>query len=198
MQRWLLYCLFTGLISVPVSAQTVGKPAPKASVSTNFLIVPGQSLGKIKLDMTRKEVTAILGNPSRERKVDEVRELVYTSKSSGNAVKVGLVNDQVAQIYFSSASYKTKEGIHVGTASENLSYLTPWKLHLRFVNVKYAWKKGGLTFYGLNVDSGDPEYPVIYWGVVHKGLRPVYEAQSVENEENGGWQPWNGEDIYSQ
>ena len=164
--------------------------------SANFLVVPGQALGKIKLGITQKAVKGLLGNPQGIRSEDSATVLEYRSKSSGNQVLVYLLKDKVVQIGFTSASYQTKEGITTRNADSQKQYFTSWRLPMRFINLKHTYQKGGLTFYSLNVDSADPAYPVRYWGVVHPLDRLPYEILYDSSQANGGWLPWSGDDIY--
>jgi hypothetical protein len=64
------------------------------------------------------------------------------------------------------------------------------------VNTKYTLSSGGLSFYGLNADSANPEYPAEVWGVVHTGICPVNELLFQEGAPNNGWTLWDGKDIY--
>jgi hypothetical protein len=191
---WLLVCCLVA----SVDAQPTRKSAPSQATKPDFMIVPGKSLGKIKLGMAKKEVIALLGNPHKLEKEQQATVITYQSRKTGNLVALYLEADKVNQIHFTSSAYATQEGITTQNCSEHKPLFNAWKLPVRFVNLKYSLKQGGLTFYNLNADSAHPDYPVTYWGVVHRGQQPRYEVFYLLDEPSGGWQSWNGEDIYAE
>jgi hypothetical protein len=185
-------------LALQAGAQSNRTTVTSQSTKADFSIVPGKSLGKIRLGMTTKEVVALLGNPGKTQKEQQATLITYQSKKSGNQVGLYLEADRVVQIHFTSPAYATQEGITNLNCSEHKPLFTAWQLPVRFLNLKYTRNGGGVTFYNLNADSGDAAYPVSYWGVIHAGPQPRYELFSLENEPNGGWQPWDGKYAYSE
>jgi hypothetical protein len=193
-----IYWVLLPWLALQVEGQSNRKSITSQSTKVDFSIVPGKSLGKIRLGMTTKEVVTLLGNPGKTVKEQQATLITYQSKKSGNQVGLYLEAGRVVQIHFTSPAYATQEGITTLNCSEHKPLFTAWQLPVRFLNLKYTRNGGGLTFYNLNADSGDPAYPVSYWGVIHAGPQPRYELFSLENESNGGWLPWDGQDAYSE
>lgn len=184
----------TILLAAVILLTFMSLPATSLAVDKNFLVVPGVSVGKITLDMTRGKVISLLGKPTSEN--DESIE--YKSKKTQESITIYFVKDKAVQIDFTSGSYKTEKGISTKNFTENkfAKYFDTYKLKWRFVNLRYSFKKKGLTFYSLNADSADEDYPPYYVGIIHKGYKPLFEALSMDDEKNGGWTSWSGKDIY--
>ena len=150
--------------------------------------------------MPRDAVERILGKPD---KVDTSNPnylfVTYAGKKTGSKLMIIYDQEQVDQVNFTSKAYKTADGIGVGTYDGKPfdARFTKWKMKLRFVQTKYTLASGGLSFYGLNVDSANPEYPAEVWGVLHKGTTPDNEMISQEGQPDNGWTIWDGKDIYS-
>lgn len=200
MKRLLLpfVLLLMALSSLPVGAQSAPAVVTPPRANPDFLIMPGKGLGKIQLDMTHKQVVALLGNPGKRHRDEPADVLTYQSKKSGNQVVLYLVAGRVTQIHFTSPSYQTAGGVTAQNYAEHPDLFTAWKLRGRFVNLKYTRKGEGLTFYNLNADSAHPEYPPVHWGVIHKGAQPRFEVFYLLGEPGGGWLPWDGQDIYAE
>lgn len=146
--------------------------------------------------MDEQGVLKLLGKPTERTPQPS---WVYWSTKTKNQIEVHFERGRVIQIDFTSPIYQTRDGLTVQTVGNrpNQSDIRAWRIPWRFVNLKFSLRIGGLTFYCLNADSADPEYPVRYIGVVHKGTNPKREALSTVGEPNNGWHPWDGKDIYS-
>jgi hypothetical protein len=182
------------LLAVVVALGLSGAPARTIPAPDDQRIVPGESVGRIRLGMTRAEAVALLGAPADPRG----DPLVYRSARGGNRLEIHLADGRVEQIDFTSPAFRTREGI--GTASyadERFeARFARWKLRWRFLNVRYNLRSGGLTFYALNADSAHPDYAPAHVGVVHRGSKPPHEALELEDEPDGGWTPWGEDDTY--
>ena len=184
-----------GLCVAAVAASGAWRRAAAAHEPADWLVVPGESVGKIRLGMPRAEVLALLGTP-REARADL---LVYRARRGGNRLQVYFAEGRAVQIDFTSASFRTREGISVRNyADAHAARFAKWMLRWRFVNLRYTLRSGGLTFYGLNVDSAHPDYASVHVGVVHRGAAPPHPALALDGEPDGGWTPWDGGDLYPQ
>lgn len=181
--------LAAGLVGA-MPAAGAGEPT---AVQDDRLVVPGRSVGRIQLGMHRREVTALLGTPP-EATADL---LEYHASRGSNRLSVHLAGGRVTQIDFTSPSFRTRDGIGTRTYADDAhaARFRKWLLRWRFANVRYTLRTGGLTFYGLNVDSAHEDYPSLDVGVVHAGAGPPRPPLALEGEPNGGWAPWNGRDI---
>lgn len=181
--------LAAGLLGAVPAAGAGESPA----VQDDRLVVPGRSVGRIQLGMHRREVTALLGTPA-EATADL---LEYRASRGTNRLSVHLAGGRVTQIDFTSPSFRTREGIGTRTYADDAhgARFRKWLLRWRFANVRYTLRTGGLTFYGLNVDSAHEHHPSIDIGVVHAGADPPRPALELDGEPNGGWTPWTGRDI---
>ena len=90
-----------------------GFPAAEAQVST--LIVPGQSLGPVRLGMSAADVTAVLGQPTPGQggEVSFPRLGVSVAFQDGTAVRLGTTNPQ----------FRTVSGAGVGIRLDDLKRL---------------------------------------------------------------------------
>jgi hypothetical protein len=160
------------------------------------LIVPGESVGRVRLGMARADVIALLGRPQDS----QPDLLVYRARRGGDRLQVYFAGGRAVQIDFTSPSFRTREGIGIRSYAEDryAARFARWKLRWRFLNVKHVLRSGGLTFYGLNVDSAHPDYAPAHVGVVHRGAKPPHEALELEDEPDGGWTPWGEEDGYGE
>ena len=187
--------LACGALAIALGAgagSAAGAVAPDAA-QDDRLVVPGRSVGRVRLGMHRREVTQLLGAPAEATG----GLLEYHARRGGSRLSVHLAGGRVTQIDFTSPSFRTSEGIGTGTYAgrAHAARFRKWMLRWRFANVRYTLRAGGLTFYGLNADSAHEDYPPADIGVVHAGADPPHPALELEGEPNGGWKPWNGDDA---
>jgi len=189
-----LRLLLAGSLCVAgVAASGAWMRAAAADQPADQLVVPGESVGRIRLGMARAEVLALLGTPENPLE----NPLVYRARRGGNRLQVYFAEGRAVQVDFTSPSFRTREGITVRNyAGAHAARFAKWMLRWRFVNVRYTLRSGGLTFYGLNVDSADPDYASTHIGVIHRGAAPPHPALELDGEPDGGWMPWDGGDIY--
>ena len=188
--------LLVAVMAVPGGVASGGGVRPAAREADDRLVVPGESVGRIRLGMSRRDVLALLGAPADARG----NPLVYRSGRGGNSLQLFFAGERVEQIDFTSAAFHTREGITTRSYGDDrhAASFAKWRLRWRFVNLRYTLRSGGLTFYGLNVDSANPDYEVTHLGVVHRGAKPPHQPLELEDEPNGGWEPWNGRDIHGE
>jgi hypothetical protein len=170
------------------------KPQSLGTGKDDLLIVPGKSVGRVRLGMTREQVVALLGAPQEESKSENgiTNALTYRSKPAKHTINIDFDNGRVSQIDFTSQAYKTSEGIGVGDfeSAKNTKFFDRYIIRAP-LGTRYLWKSGGLAFYHLNIDSVNPEHESVALGVVYTGHRPGIEPQSEGGPDNG-WKPWNG------
>ena len=94
-------------------AVTVSTPVASGAVNPRSLVVPGASVGRLSLSMTRSDVQSILGKPT----VTVGDTATYWSGDKRFFLSVEYVGDKVAQIAFTSPVFRTVEGISVGNFS---------------------------------------------------------------------------------
>ncbi|HEU4558212.1 MAG TPA: hypothetical protein VFS20_10195, partial [Longimicrobium sp.] len=191
--RLLCIALAAGVLGIS-AVSAVAAEQPGVTVQDDRLVVPGRSVGRIGLGMQRREVTALLGTPP-----EATAELLeYHARRGGNRLSIHLSGGRVTQIDFTSRSFRTRDGIGTRTYADDAhaARFRKWLLRWRFANVRYTLRNGGLTFYGLNVDSAHDDYPAMHVGVVHAGADPPRPALELEGEPNGGWTRWDGRDIH--
>jgi hypothetical protein len=157
-------------------------------INPDYLINPGVSLGKIKLNMKAKEVYKIFGIPSKK----DSESITYYSKNKKNYIKIYLKKNKVSEIIFTSPSYETIDGDKIDTDKNvklNIKQYNAWKFQWSLMQIRYSLKNGGLTFYTFNVDSeDDTEHPRNSIGILHKGKNPKYTP--IEDAE---WEKWDGD-----
>ncbi|WP_239615519.1 hypothetical protein [Cohnella mopanensis] len=138
--------------------------------TNDYLIVPGRSVGKISLGMSKKEVTKLLGKPS------EADESQMTYKSAKNSITLELDNNVVRQIEFTSSSFSTAEGINLSNFQQLDDGFAISQFQWRFLQLRYGWEEGGLTFFSFNADVPDDneEYQSYVRGYVYEG-RQMFE-----------------------
>jgi hypothetical protein len=112
--------LLVGSLATPVIAQgTVDvSTAPSASSSTLFLIVPGQSIGPVRLGTDLRGEMVRLGPAKGTAKLDD-GTTVYRWFVPPSNIGIGVRTNQngiVLRVWvLNDARYSTKEGLHVGS-----------------------------------------------------------------------------------
>lgn len=161
---------------------------------SDYRIIPGKSLGTIHIGMSKADLFNVLGKPATE----EQGSVVYRSKNNKDYLKIYLSGNKVSQIQFTSPAFRTVEGMTTHNYGMDRydgkfdKYLLRW----RFANIKYVLKDGGLSFYTLNADSVNDDYPVISIGAVYAGKTPVREIFDIDDTRSG-WRLWDGGDTYN-
>lgn len=153
---------------------------------TAYLIVPGQSVGKIKLGMSKDDVVSLLGKAARE--MDQT--LTYYSKNKQNYISVHWDKEsgEVCQIDFTSSAFSTEDGVTTANFEDSKyeDAFNHYEFQWRFLNERYEWKDGGLAFFAFNADVPDdnPEYSRYVRGY-------VYEGDTLPDEPigNAEWKP---------
>lgn len=165
------------------------------NINPDYLIIPGVSLGKIKLNMDVKQVIEILGNPSKKNS----ESITYYSKNKKNYIQIFLIEDKVSEVIFTSSSFETIDGDRIDINSNlevNADKYNAWKFQWLLMQIRYTLKEGGLTFYTFNVDTADDnsEHPRSSIGILHKGKSPQYTPI-----EDANWEKWDGDlaDLYN-
>ena len=121
-----------------------GVRPPAARAADDRLVVPGESVGRIRLGMSRRDVLALLGASADARG----NPLVYRSGRGGNSLQLFFAGERVEQIDFTSAAFHTREGITTRSYGDDrhAARFAKWRLRWRFVNLRYTLRPGGLTF----------------------------------------------------
>ncbi|MEI7638327.1 MAG: hypothetical protein WCJ37_13545 [Syntrophus sp. (in: bacteria)] len=181
------------IVFMTVIIMTVLWTDAKAS-ETDYLIVPGKSVGKMRIGMSKMEVLKLLGKPTDQDKTF----LLYKAKRNDDTLKIYLSNSRVAQIEFKSAYFRTADGISTANYNNdnNAGKFNKFLLQWLFINSRYVHKEGGLSFYRSNVNSMNDDYPTVTLCIVYKGTKPFHEPLYLDEEPNGGWRPVEGPNIW--
>jgi len=117
--------LLVGSLATPVIAQgTVDvSTAPSASSSTLFLIVPGQSIGPVRLGTALRGEMVRLGPAKGTAKLDD-GTTVYRWFVPPSNIGIGVRTNQNGMVLrvwvLNDARYSTKEGLHVGSTEAEI------------------------------------------------------------------------------
>ncbi|MBB3111848.1 hypothetical protein FHS18_003916 [Paenibacillus phyllosphaerae] len=135
--------------------------------NSDYLIVPGQSIGKIALGMTQGEVLAILGRPTETGN----DELIY--RSARNYIRIAMESGIVKQVEFSSPAFATAEGIDLGNYGDSADAFDVKQYWRNYMQLRYDLAEGGLTFIrfnaGMPADNG--EYEQYVRGYLYAGKK---------------------------
>jgi hypothetical protein len=163
------------------------------AISPDKLIVPGKSVGKIKLGVSEAEVLKLLGKPSEE-KSEEPGEvtLTYQSPTGKNTLMIYIFQGAVNEIYFNSPSFKTSDGL-CSSIVRNYPANKQLKISViegRFNEYRFQLRSGGLTFFEITEEGANQSPMTEDFGVVHKvGKEDLKLGYSRYGEPNGGWKP---------
>lgn len=149
--------------------QDVSSNVPE--VNTDYLILPGQSVGRTKLGMSRSEVINNLGKPAEED------DLTLTYKSKKNYITLYFEQDEIVQIEFTSSSFRTAEGFGTDNIVPNTDGFITYEAQWRFLNYRMDSEGGGLSFATFNADVPDDnmEYERYTRAYVYEGDSMPYE-----------------------
>jgi hypothetical protein len=156
--------------------------ACNVAVAASMEIVPGASVGKVKLGMSRAEVQDVLGDPN----VAEGEVLVYESEKTGNLLIVGCPQT-VETILFTSPDFTVADGLSTRNAL-NLANKAGYRKWAKKGEEYVGWThpSGGLAF----VSNGPSDDTRIFGLVYNKNLSLAVasadsEIYEVENEPVG-------------
>ncbi|MGG4393724.1 hypothetical protein ABEX25_05345 [Paenibacillus thiaminolyticus] len=170
------YIQFGAFVTVD-GAYARWKPEP---TNTDYLIVPGQSLGKISLGMTQDEVIQQLGKPTAE----EENRMIY--QSSEHEIILYVKEQTVRQIAFSSPAFSTAERVNTGNFADYGDFFTRSECQQRFLHLRDEWNEGGLAFFTFNSDAPEDntEYRQRVCGYIYEG--PQMDEEPLIGAE---WKP---------
>jgi hypothetical protein len=174
--------------AAPPQLSSTGKLKLSAKPPTaDQLIIPGLSIGRIHLGMSRKEVNAVLGTP--EKATENTDQ--YWSDGMKNFMIIWYTpRSKVYEVMFTSPSFKTADGLNVANAEGSTANFLCGRLQWRFMNLRYLLRTGGFGVYALNIDSEDPSY--YNWKIViYEGKVPAKQPLSRDDLGETGWQSWN-------
>lgn len=152
----------------------------------NLVIIPGESIGPILLNASKKEVKEAVGRPDIKRftKIEgksklrgtEVEIWAYSRKAfRKRAVRIFFVNDRVLEVESRSDLYKTEKGIGLSNflLTKNLNKMETREEVGEGV-LRCLIKEGGLTFYAKNLNEDGSK-------AKHKKFRLHKGKSSIEN-----------------
>ena len=157
-------------LTVPIRTFTgfIG-PIYSVAVTATTGIVPGKSVGKVVLGMSREEVQSLLGEPTGVE--DDV--MVYRSEKTGNVLLLGC-SDVVELILFSSPDFTAADGLstrNAMTEAGKAGYRRWTKKGAEYTG--WSHPQGGLAFF---LDGPSVDNPVL--GVVYKKELSLSQALS--------------------
>ncbi len=138
------------LVAPEKLAASLGVPAstsesPSSSIGATNVIVPGQSLAKIRLGMTKDQVVALLGRPTSEGE----NVFCYRTRDKRYFLIIRTAADKVSDVLFNSPAYATASGIAVSNYMQETSranFQAPRRPTARPVDI-FTLKDGGLSFF---------------------------------------------------
>ncbi len=161
MNRILLAAVMLVTLAQPAASQPV---APDA-----YLIVPGESVGSVKLGMNITEVTSVLGTPksTQGRPDGSVIYRWYEFKGEGG---IGLRATRTGEVYriwvANNTRYATKEGIRVGSSEAEIRVALgePTKAEEDHdsKDMELSYDNLGVAF-TINLDPKYTYYKHVYW-----------------------------------
>jgi hypothetical protein len=154
-----------------------------ASNAEEMLIVPGQSVGKVRLGMSPEQVKSALGEP--QTKTAESWE--YHPQGAKDLLRVLFAKQVVVQIEFTSHDYHTEDQIDVRNYRKFREQFRRARFQGQFLHLRYSFGKGGLSFFEINYDSTSPTQEPYSLGVVHSGATPA-----VDPLKGATWADWEG------
>jgi hypothetical protein len=147
--------------------------------------------------MTREDVIKLLGNPT-----DAYNDQI-TYRSKKDYLSVYLLNSIVKQIEFSSPSFATKEGFNTTNIGDSHDKFIESEFQWRFLQLRFDWDKGGLSFFTFNADLPDDntEYDRYTSGYIYEGQElyqePISNAKWKSAQQNSDDSNSNAKDITS-
>jgi hypothetical protein len=133
-----------GSAPLPVRTASTTRSAEKRDDSNiSTLVVPGVSLAKAKLGMTKSALIELLGKPTDE----QGDHLTYWTKDAKIFLCINILNGTVNEIVFSSKAFVTSNGVGVSTFADpgHRDLFLPPKQDSRNSAQIYTLKQGGLS-----------------------------------------------------
>lgn len=152
--------------------ETIQKPVERApekpqeklipqdsAVKAGVLIVPGESVGRVKIGMSRDEVTGLLGRPT----VATANTITFMSSDKRYYLALQIADDKVSEIMFSSPAFRTVDGIGMETFDDRTSEFraAPSQPKVSPNRMFYLMKARGLAF-AVRPGSSQPEYGLVF------------------------------------
>lgn len=144
--------------TTPAAATAVSATAVSSTavIKPGILIVPGVSVGRTKIGMSKKDVEALLGKPGQEN----VDMFTYRTSDRRYFLSLRFSGDKVSEIAFSSPAFSTASGLSLESIKHRPEELVesgrsgPYQIKVG--------KGGGLSFVGK---EGAPAQ----FAIVHQG-----------------------------
>jgi hypothetical protein len=121
-----------------------GSGSQSSSTAQANLIVPGKSIAKIRLGMSRSEIISLLGKPG-----DQAGSVFsYWTPDRKYILAVRFVDDKASEVLFNSKAFSTSFGLNVAnfTGPEFRSYFAPVHQAGARPAPIFTLKEGGLSF----------------------------------------------------
>lgn len=156
----------------------LGLPADPA-----MTIIPGVSLGGVKLGMDKDEVKSLMGAPEKkiftERNRVGVETWSYGAREKKESMKISFVSGRAREIETRYKGFKTETGVGAGNfLLEKYGGEIAGRVKLGDGRTRFDAAGGGMTFYaaGINEAGNGAEFVKL---IVHrKGEKPLEEAPS--------------------
>ncbi len=156
--------------SAPLSfANTASVPSPSFVISKAekpLIDVAKVSIGSLKLGMTEKQVTHLLGKPSSSEKEQGVSNCYWTTSTSIKYRKLDIfiADGLVETITTTSKSYATKEGVRVGDPISKAKKIYGSK----FGSEQAVHDKNEYSVAYINVNNGGLSFEANQKGIITK------------------------------
>jgi hypothetical protein len=148
-----------------------------------LIIVPGKSLGKFELGMSKEEVYAMVDY------TDDFKDDKWFLRTEDyeNLLRFDFENNSLVLIFFTFPEFKTSDGL---TVKNHTGYPDKFDIYessesgmsdQAIINMMYVLKSGGLVFYDFDINDVEPEQRDLLWG------GKIYEGDFPPGESSYGW-----------
>ncbi len=158
-------------------------------IDQKFTIIPGLSIGYVKLDATKEEVKAAIGKPDSKEFTtvggkslladSSVEIWTYGNSMPKRGLRIIFLSGKVKEVETRSSEYKTENGVGISNflLKKNEDKLE-WRKEAKTSAVLCLIKGGGLTFYAadLNEDGTDAKYKKLR---LHKGTYSIDNVNGI-------------------
>ncbi len=158
----------------------------------DYLVIAGRSCGKIALGMSKDDVIKVLGQPTKKLPPEAKQAPeIWSYDARDQWLHLLFGGNRVAQIDFTSPSFKTEEGFgtDLKNVSDNSVAFAASEIAEQPDHMRYQYRKGGFSIYVLSAGNGEDDPSGRKIACIYRGSRPVLEAYGLPNEPNAGWKP---------
>ncbi len=146
----------------------------------SLLIIPGESLGDIKIGMTKEEVKNFV---SYIGPLTDDKWRMHTEDYE-RLLRIDFKDNTVYQICFTYPEFATIEGLSLENHRNYPEHFSVYEYDReetalsgkKLIDLMYVLNSGGLVFIDYDIHDADPQQrDLLYWGIIFKGNLPPDE-----------------------